>query len=68
MAQAHAQSHFGAVKTDRDTLVIDFRLYVIDFDYALENSLAWRKRNVHLEMRNLKQTELHRLKNRGKKG
>ena len=27
-----------------------------------------RKRNVHLEMRNLKQTELHRLKNRGKKG
>ena len=29
--------------------------------------LYGRKRNVHLEMRNLKQTELHRLKNRGKK-
>ena len=27
-----------------------------------------KERNVHLEMRNLKQTELHRLKNRGKKG
>ena len=26
-----------------------------------------KERNVHLEMRNLKQTELHRLKNRGKK-
>ena len=27
-----------------------------------------KERNVHLEMRNLKQTELDRLKNRGKKG
>ena len=27
-----------------------------------------KERNVHLKMRNLKQTELHRLKNRGKKG
>ena len=27
--------------------------------------IAWTKRNVHLEMRNLKQTELQRLKNRG---
>ena len=27
-----------------------------------------KEKNVHLEMRNLKQTELHRLKNRGKKG
>ena len=36
---------------------------IIHFDYKL----GW-KRNVHLEMRNLKQTELHRLKNRGKKG
>ena len=27
-----------------------------------------KERNVHLEMRNLKQTELHQLKNRGKKG
>ena len=26
-----------------------------------------RKRNVHLEMRNLKQTKLHRLKNRERK-
>ena len=26
------------------------------------------KKTVHLEMRNLKQTELQRLKNRGKKG
>ena len=41
---------------------------VIYFDYALEQLLHGRKRNVHLEMRNLKQTELQRLKNRGKKG
>ena len=27
-----------------------------------------KERNVHIEMRNLKQTELHRLKNRGNKG
>ena len=34
-------------------------------------ALAWMKKKpkkVHLEMRNLKQTELQRLKNRGKKG
>ena len=41
---------------------------VIDFDYALEQLLHRRKRNVHLEIRNLKQTELQRLNNRGKKG
>ena len=30
--------------------------------------LVWTdEKRVHLEMRNLKQTELHRLKNRGKK-
>ena len=44
--------------------------------YSIESSLkaissdygSNKERNVHLEMRNLKQTELHRLKNRGKKG
>ena len=38
-----------------------FRLYA-------RATLAWTEENVYLEMRNLKQTELHRLKNRGKKG
>ena len=41
---------------------------IIRFDYKLEQLYYGRKRNVHLVMRNLKQTELHRLKNRGKKG
>ena len=31
-------------------------------------ALAWTEQMCSLEMRNLKQTELHRLKNRGKKG
>ena len=35
---------------------------IIHFDYTLE------KRHVHLEMRNLKKIELHRLKNGGEKG
>ena len=43
---------------------------VIHFLYA--RALAWTKKkpkkSVHLEMRNLKLTELQRLKNRGKKG
>ena len=61
MAHAHAQSLLGAVKpvTPR----------VIHFLYA--RALAWTKKklekSVHLEMRNLKLTELQRLKNRGKK-
>ena len=40
----------------------------IHFGYTLEQLWHGKKSNVHLEMRNLKQTELHRLKNRGKKG
>ena len=40
---------------------------VIHLDYYARAALAWMKRNVHFEMRNLKQTELQRLKNRGKK-
>ena len=48
---------------------------VLEF-FSIESSLkalssdygSNKERNVHLEMRNLKQTELHRLKNRGKKG
>ena len=37
---------------------------VIHFDYTLEQLYHGLKRNVHLEMRNLKQTELKRLRNR----
>ena len=47
---------FGRLKLTCDTRVIHF-------DYALERAgLAWTKRNVHLEMGNLKQTELYLLK------
>ena len=46
VVHAHAQSHFWSVKTDLCTRVIDF-------DYALEQLYHGRKRNVHLEMRNL---------------
>ena len=46
--------------------LLAFRL--IHFDLYAKAALAWiKKRNVHLEMRNLKQTELQRL-NRGMKG
>ena len=41
-------------------------LRIIHFNYTLA-TLAWTKKIVHLEMRNLKQTEFQRLKNRGKK-
>ena len=41
---------------------------VIHFDHTIEQLQHGRQRNVHLEIRNIKQTELHRLKNRGKKG
>ena len=34
----------------------------------MDEQEAREKNNVHLEMRNLKQTELQRLKNGGKKG
>ena len=53
---------WGAVKPVTPTRVIHF-LYA--------RALAWTKeaeKSVHLEMRNLKLTELQRLKNRGKKG
>ena len=42
---------------------IESSLKAISSDYGSN-----KERNVHIEMRNLKQTELHRLKNRGKKG
>ena len=42
---------------------IESSLKAISSDYGSN-----KERNVHLEMRNLKQTELNRLKNRGKKG
>ena len=52
------------LKPTCDILIIHF--------YFTRAALAWTKKkpkiNVHLEMRNLKQTELQRLKNRGKKG
>ena len=52
---------FGQLKPTCET-------HVIHFDYTLEQLYHGRKRNVRLEMRNLKQAELQRLKNRGKKG
>ena len=42
---------------------IESSLKAISSDYGSN-----KERNVHIEMRNLKQTELHRLKNRRKKG
>ena len=48
---AHALGQFGAVKTDQWHPYYSFRLYA-------RTALVWTKRNVHLEMRNLKQTEL----------
>ena len=61
VAHAHAQSHFWLVKTDLWHLCYWFRL-------RSRAALSWRKRNVHLEMRNLEYTELQRRKIRGKKG
>ena len=55
-----SKSSFGLFKLTRDT-------GVIHFDYMLEQLKHGLKRNVHLEMRNLKQ-ELRILKNIGKKG
>ena len=40
---------------------------VIHLDYALEQLLQGQNRNVHLEMGNLKQTELQRLKTEERK-
>ena len=51
---------FGRLKWTCDTRVIHF-------DYALEQIKHGRKRNVHLEMGNLKQTELQRLKTEERK-
>ena len=42
---------------------IESSLKAISSDYGSN-----KERNVQIEMRNVKQTELHRLKNRGKKG
>ena len=61
MAHALAQSLLGAVKPVTPVLFI---AYTLDF-------IAWTKKklkkSVHLEMRNLKLTELQRLNNRGKR-
>ena len=43
--------------------LIESSLKAISSDYGSN-----KESNVHLETRNLKQTELHRLKNKGKKG
>ena len=53
MAHMHAQSRFWVVKTVTPVLFFSLRARA---------ALDGRKRNVHLEMRKLKQT------NRGKKG
>ena len=47
MAHAHAQSHFGAVKTDLYTRVIDF-------DYALESSFSMTEKKRSLRNEKLK--------------
>ena len=49
------------VKKTHDTHVISFRPYA-------RVALAWTGKNINLEKINLKQTELQKLKNRGKKG
>ena len=56
---AHAQSQFWWLKPTCNT-------HVIHFDYRLEQHyVAWMKKEMrNLEMRNLKQIELERLKNR----
>ena len=63
---AHAQSQFGTVTTDLWHPSYSFRLYGRAALVSMDEKEA--EKNVHLEMRNLKQTELQRLKNRGKKG
>ena len=40
---------------------------IIHFDYTLEQLYHGQNRNVHLEMRNLKQIELHRLRTEERK-
>ena len=63
----NAHAPFWAVKHDLRHPCYSFLLY----GYA-RAALTWTKekpeKNVHLEMRNSKQRELQRLKNRGKKG
>ena len=61
MAHAHAQSLLGAVKPVTPMLFI---AYTPELYHGPKKKL---KKNIHLEMRNLKLTELQRLKNRGKK-
>ena len=56
--RAHAQSQYWATSDTR----------IIHFDYALEISFSMTEKKRSFRKRNLKQTELHRLKNRGKKG
>ena len=56
----HALSQIWAVKTGLRHQCYSFRLYA-------RAALAWTKRNVHLEMGNLKQTELQRLKTEERK-
>ena len=61
MAHAQAQSLLGAVKQATPVLFI---AYMLELYHGPKKKL---KKSVHLEMRNLKLTELQRLKNRGKK-
>ena len=51
---------FGQLRLTSDT-------HVIHFDYALEQLYHPRNRNIHLEMGNLMQTELQRLKTEERK-
>ena len=57
------KSHFPGNISVLEFFSIESSLKAIPSDYGSN-----KERNVHLEMRNLKQTELHRLMNRGKKG
>ena len=58
MAHAHVQSLFLEVKPVTPVLFISYTL-----SFSMDEKEA--EKNVHLEMRN---SELQRLKNRGKKG
>ena len=61
--QQRYKSRFPGNISVLELFSIESSLKAISSDYGSN-----KERNVHLEMRNLKQTELHRLMNRGKKG
>ena len=59
---AHVQNQFWAVKPTCDTRIIHF--FYTESSFSVDEK---QNQKVHLEMRNLKQTNFQRWKNRGKK-